>query len=238
MPSIRRTHLLIGLAVVVTAAGLFFVVRAMSGAQAPLAAPSPSVTASPERVAQAKPFTVTVAAARGQSLDSTNMYGRPQTEKPNVVKSATNQATKVLERYLNRQFVVPKSRFSAKPLVALLSGQARRGLTKADRAALGVARLKPLGGGAGKARVRSLVLHRGNTPHVVTIRYRATIPLILDEKPQKLVQQGTMVFASTQKGWRADMVDVRLSLPQPPKRSKRDPSKDTDPTPAPSEGTS
>lgn len=241
MSSLRRPQVLIGLAVVVAAAGMFFLVRAMSGGEEPAAAPSPSASPSPspspEPIPQAKAFSVKVAAARGQSLDSTNMYGRTGSAKPGLAKGATARAAKVLERYLNRQFVVPKTRFSAKPLAGLLSVQARKGLTKNARAALGVAKLKPLGGSAGKATVRSVVLHRGNTAVSVTMRYRATIDVILSEKPQKLVQRGTMVFAPTKKGWRADMVDVHLSLPQKPKRSKPAPPEDASPA-APSEGTS
>ena len=244
MPSIRRSHLLIGLAVVVAAVGLFFLVRALSGDEEPIAAPSPSASPSPSpEPAEAKAFTVTLLKARGRALDSTNMYGRTPEPRPTVVKAAAASAIKVLEAYLDQEFVAPKTRFTAAPLRLLLTGEARKQLAPADRAALGVSKLskvKMVGGGKGKASVRAMVLHEGDDAHSVTLTYRATIPLIFDVKPQPLVQEGTMVFALTGAGWRADMIDVRLSLPTPPKEPKTPPSEDATTTPAPpsEEGTS
>lgn len=219
MPSIRRSHLLIALAVVLAAVGLFFIVRAMSGAGGPAAAPSPSEASSPATpdVAQPRPFKVEVTKSRGVAIDNSNLYGRKAPAQPAVVKAATQRAVAQLERYLNSQFISGEARFSTKPLRKLLTLEAFKGLTKADRAALGVASLKPRGGGTSTAKARSVVLHLGNDAYGVTLNYRAKVELLLDSKPQALIQEGTMVFASGKAGWRADMVDVRLSLPPAPK---------------------
>lgn len=222
MPAIRRSHLLIALAVVLAAVGLFFLVRAMSGASEPAAAPSPSEAAPSPELAQAQPFKVEVTKSRGVAIDSSNLYGRKAPAQPAVVKRATQRAVAQLERYLNSQFISGGARFSAAPIRNLLTLEAFKGLSKADRAALGVASLKPLGGGNSKAKARSVVLHLGNDAYGVTLKYRAKVKLILDSKPQPLIQEGTMVFTPGKKEWLADMVDVRLSLPSAPKPGTSD----------------
>lgn len=199
--------------------GLFFLVRSVTADDTRIAASTPPASRAPARasIPQPKPFRVAVVSARGQPVDSSNLYGRRPRPRRRVVKHAARGAARVLERYLNAQFVRSGSRFTHRPLRKLLSHQARKELRKSDRAALGVAKLKVRGGRRGAAKVRAVVLHRGTKPYAVTLRYRAKIKLIVRKKPQALVQRGSMVFARTRQGWRADMVDVRLSLPRPAK---------------------
>lgn len=222
MPSIRRSHLVIGLAVLLAAVGLFFAVRAMSGGE-PAAAPAPSEpAASPSPDPGAQPFQLKIAGARGVRIDSSNLYGREAPEKPDVVKDAATRAGEELQRYLNAQFIDPKTRFTEQPLRELFTPLAFSTLDKDDRAALGVSSLKVLGGEDSKATARATVMHLGDDPYAVTLKYRATTKLILsDDKPHPVVQEGTMVFAPVEGGgWRADMADVRLSLPDAPKQKK------------------
>lgn len=238
MPSTRRLQILLGLAVVAVAIGLFFVVRTMSGGDAePSASPSPSEpspepspSATPTPVAQPRPFTVKIAGARGVPTDSGNLYARKSQARNGVVRDAAAQAGKALERYLTAVFVDKATRFETKPLRALLTVPAYKSLRKTDRAALGVGSLDVVGGGKGRAKAWAVVLHRDKHAFSVTLKYRATIPLVVgtqEAKPKPLVQQGTMVFAPTKGPWRADMADVRLSLPP-------EPSVDKQPEPLPS----
>lgn len=224
MPSIRRSHLLIGVAVLLAAVSLFLVSRSPRAAQ-PAAAPAPAevtpfASPAPEKVAQPRPFKVKIVKARGVRTVSSNLYGRRAPAEPKVVKSAAANAGRTLERYLNAEFVNKRSRFTAKPVRKLLTPQAYKSLRKSQRAALGVASLKVLGGTNGKARARAIVMHRGGTAYAVTMKYRATIKLILDTKPRPLVQTGTIVFTRGNRGWRGDMVEINLSRPTPPKRNK------------------
>ena len=225
MPSIRRSHLLIGLAVLVAAVGVFLAVRALAGgepAAAPTPSTSPSASPSPEApaVAQPKPFAVKVTKSRGVAIDSSNLYGREAPRQPDVVKAATTRAVEQLERYLNSQFISGQDRFGTAPVRKLLTLEAFKGLSKADRAALGVASLKPAGGGKSKAQARSVVLHQGDNAYGVTLQYRAKVKLIVDTEPQPLVQEGTMVFVPGESEWRVDMADVRLTLPPASKPDK------------------
>lgn len=231
MPTIRRSHVLIALAVLGAVVGLLFAVRAVQGGE-PVAAPSPSASPSPSPAPdpQPKPFRVKLAAARGVPLESSRLYGRRAKTRPKVVKKAAGQAAKTLKRYLDGEFVAAKTRLTRAPIRALFTRQSFKALRKQDLKALGLSSMKVTGGRRGKARVRATVLYDGRTAIAVTLVYRARIRLLVDEKVQPLISKGTLVLAPAGNGWRADMADVRLSLPRPTPRPGR-----AGPPPEPSE---
>lgn len=227
MPSIRRPSLLIGLAVILAAVGGFFAVRAMTGNAADVAAPNPSEAApsspSPAATPRPEPFEVKVVKARSESIQSSTLFGRKASDNPAAVADAADAAAAALERYLTAQFVNADSRFTTEAVRALLTQEAFRGLRDAERTALGVASLEVAGASKGRATARATVLHDGEAAHAVTLQYRATIRFVAADMPQPLIQEGTMVFAKGPDGWRADMADVRLSLPNAPKRDRPNP---------------
>lgn len=237
MPTSWPLRLLLALAVVGTATGGVLIVRSMSTAPPPAdevavseTPPTPSESAPPAapEFAQPKDFRVTVTSSKGEPIDSTNMFGRRQDRRRSVVKNASKFAALTLERYLNEAFVDPRTRFTAAAIKPLLTEQARKALRDADRRALGAEGPEILGGKTVSAKARTVVLYRSSQPYAVTLTYTAKMNIIQVDKAQRMTQTGTMVFKKMGSGgWRADFVDVRLSLPPRPK---------VPPKPQPSEG--
>jgi hypothetical protein len=243
MPTTGRSRLLLGLAVLAAAAGLFLAVRALSSPppppQAVAPSTSPSASASPSAaptsraIAQPKLFKVRIRAVRGEAMDSSNMYGRRPDVRVKNIRLSVRRATRSLERYLNTQFVAPRTRQTARPIRTLLSGAAQKQLTPRDRRALGMGRPRIEGGRTIAANTTAVALYEGTATYAVTLRYtaRMIVDLANGEK-QRLAQSGTMVLRPTGGGpWRADMVDVSLAL-RPAAQKKPAPR----PTAAGSEG--
>ena len=239
MPTTGRARLLLGLVVLATAVGLFLAVRAMSSPPPPLAAPTASPTVSeasgaseteePGRpaVRQPKRFKVRIRAVRGLALDSSNMYGRRPDVRVKNIRLSVRRAARALERYLNTQFVAPKTRQTARPIRALLSGDAQKRLTPRDRRALGMGRPRITGGRTIAANTTAVALYEGTQAYAVTLRYTARMDVVLPNgETQRLSQSGTMVLQPTKAGpWRADMVDVSLARrAAPQKKAKPQPS--------------
>ena len=190
-------------------------------------APSPSESATPSEseasVAQPKPFRVEILSARGEAIDSTNMFGRRPGKPPPAVKRAAEKAGTALENYLNAAFVDPSSRFTRGPIARLLTDNARRALDERDRRALGAEGPEIAGGTTISAKARAVVLYDGNRPHAVTLRYMAKMSIIYVDRPARMTQSGTLVFRQLNNGsWLADLADVQLSLPAPPPKEPAD----------------
>ena len=228
MATTGRSRLLLGLVVLAAAAGLFFAVRALSSsapqqAGAPTASPTPSAEPRERKVAQPSRFKVKIRAVRGEVLDSSNMYGRRPDVRVKNIRRSVRRAARSLERYLNTQFVAPKTRQSRGPMRALLSGDAQRQLTPRARKALGLGGPRIAGGRTIAANANAVALYEGTQAYAVTLRYTARMRVVLGGGAAKrLSQSGTMVFRPTRAGpWRADMVDVALTWrPAPQKKQK------------------
>ena len=236
MPTSPRVRALLAAAVLLAIAGVVFAVLNLTRAQAPSvsqSAPPPTATPSPTEPAltQPEPFRVSIRKARGVATDNALLFGRRPDERPKVAKQAARAAADALQRYLNAAFVSPKTRFTAAPIRTLLTPRAFDELGATDRRALGVGAPAIDGGKTGKAVARALVMYRHAKPVAVTLRYRAGMRAAFGQRTQPLVQRGTLVFVRVDKGWRADMAEVRLRLPKP---STGGPAKPT-PTPTPTE---
>ena len=222
MPTSPRVRALLAVAVLLAIGGVTFGVLNLTGAEepdvlqsaSPSAAPSPTPSAEPA-IEQPRPFRVTLRKVRGVAADNALLFGRRPDERPKVAKQAAKAAANALQRYLNAAFVSPKTRFTPAPLRTLLTPVAFDELGKTDRRALGVGAPKIDGGKTGKAVARALVVYRHAKPVAVTLRYRAGLRAAFGQRTQPLTQRGTMVFVRVAKGWRADMVEVRLRLPKP-----------------------
>ena len=245
MPTTGRSRLLLAVAVLAAAAGLFFAMRALNSspspqAAAPLASPSISATPSAEpddpAVAQPEPFEVRIRTVRGEALDSSNMYGRRPDVRAKNIRMSVERAKRALERYLNTQFVAPDTRQSEAPIRALLSGDAQSRLTPRDRRALGLGKPAIEGGRTIAANATAVALYEGTQPYAVTLRYTARMDVVVaGGGDQRLAQSGTMVLRPTSDGsWRADMVDVSLALRPAPRSQPAAPS--SEPTTRSSEG--
>lgn len=228
MPATRRSRITIGVAVLVVAGGLFALVRAGSNDPTATAMPPPSptevasATPSPKpRAPRPEPFRVKLAKVEGQSLRSSNLFGRGPDNRPKAAKKAAKKATGALQRYLNAAFVNEKSRFTAKPIKRLLTTKAFDQLPRRQRKALGLKGPAYDGARTRKARAVATVLHLGDRVHGVTLEYTASMKIIRKGVGRPLHQTGTMVFVRGPQGWRADSIDVRLTLPDRQKRSKK-----------------
>lgn len=188
--------------------------------ETPTSAATESATAAAARqFPQPKKFRVEVLSARAEEVDSTNMFGRKPDRRPKVVKRAAGKAALALQKYLNRVFVLPDSRFSRGPLRGFLTDNARAALDDRDRRALGADGPAIVGGTTISAKARAVVIYDGNRPFAVTLRYAAKMSIIQRDTPDRLTQSGTIVLRQVNKAWRADLVDVKLSLPD--RRSAR-----------------
>lgn len=178
---------------------------------------TPTSTPTPD-VAQPEPFRVELARVVGRSLDSGNIYRRKPPQRPRLTRRWARRAADDLERYLNRAFVQPETRFTARALNGFLTPQARQSLTGQARSALGVGAPEIEGGTTEVARARATVLFQGRKPVSVTLLYTARMTTVWSDGPdQPLRQRGTVVMVPQRGGWRAQMLQVGLTRPQPPR---------------------
>lgn len=225
MPTSWGSRLLIGLVVVAAAVGLFFAMRALNSGSQPAEVASQTPAPTEEPVPQPKPFRVEILSARGEAIDSTNMFGRDPGRPPPAVKRAAGKAGKTLQAYLNAAFVDPSSRFTRGPIARLLTDNARQSLDDRDRRALGMGGPEIAGGTTISAKARAVVLYNGKRPHAVTLRYTAKMSIIHVDQPARMTQSGMLVFRQLNNGsWRADLANVKLSLPKAPKNPRNEPS--------------
>lgn len=199
-------------------AAVLVIVLASRGGPAPTPMPAPSPT--PQALPQPEPFTVELTAVNGRSLDSGNLYARPERDRPQLTRNAARGAVDALQRYLNRAFVVPETRFTQPALHGFMTKPAQRELTGRMRSALGVGAPEIGGGTTRGAHARATVLYRNNRAVAVMLRHRARLDAVWpDGRDGRYIQEGTILFARAAGGWRAEMLDVHLTLPDPPEPS-------------------
>ncbi len=190
----------------------------------PVAAPSPppvtpSVTPtpdpSPRPPPQPRPFRLELTATRSRPTGNAPLFGRPAGRPTRRSRVAARRAARTLERYLNAMFVDRDTRTTLTPVRKLLTRRARRALQTRDAAALGAGLRRIAGGNTGAARARAAVLHGPDRVFAVTLTYTARIRARYPQAQRTLRQHGSMVFVPTPRGWRADLVDVRLDQFRP-----------------------
>ena len=160
------------------------------------------------------------------------MYGRDPKPAPHNIKRSSRGAALALQRYLNGQFVGPRTRQTVGPMRALLSNDARKLLGPRDRRALGLGMRRIVGGKTISAKTRAVVLYQGSNAYAVTLRYTAIMNVVFaGDRTHRMAQSGIMVLRPTKAGpWRAEMVDVTLRMrplgqPKPrPTASESEPS--------------
>lgn len=212
-----RTASLVVVFAGIAVAGLFGM-RAVLGNQ-PTVVPSPTPTVTPSPTPppppQPEPFTVEIRSIRAQTMGNGRIFNRPDGKRTKAVGRTGRRAVRALERYLNAAFVDPTTRFTEDAFDGVFTPRAAETMRKRDRKALGVDLPPIVGGTTRKATARAIVLHRGGSVYAVTVKFRAAMDVLLaGADPQRLQQRGSMVFIRTANGWRADMADVQLRVPQ------------------------
>lgn len=147
------------------------------------------------------------------SNDGLFARAKPPVDHANGRSAARNVATRVA-RYVESTFVADRTRGRRTGLTSLLTGDARKALTPADLRALGVGASTISDAGTARVRVRAIILAQGSRAVSVTAAYRALVPVHTARgRPADVVQEGSMVFIRTGRGWRADAVEARLAAP-------------------------
>jgi hypothetical protein len=233
MASTSRTgKALILIAAVAVAAGVVGAVLLTRGERTISAPPSPSAAASPPApspmpVPQPERFRVRLVATKVDAMGNGYIFRRRPGNSHRGAGRSARRVVAELNRYLNAAFVNPITRFTDAPVERLLTGQAEERLDPADRRALGVGAPLIDGGQTGDAVARARVLYDGRRAYAVTVSYRAAMQVALAESDGELRpirQRGVLVFVPTRAGWRADMVDVQLRLPDAPEAPAPTPS--------------
>jgi hypothetical protein len=145
------------------------------------------------------------------NVNNDRLFGVAPKRPPKTARRAAARAAGALERYLNGAFVKPDTRFTKAPVRAFLTRDARRVLSARDLAALGVGMRSIQGGRTGNAEASAFVLHAGQDVISVTLRYTARLRFVTaDDRPQQVLQSGSVLMLRIGKGWKAEMVDVEL----------------------------
>jgi hypothetical protein len=178
--------------------------------------PTPAPIAEPPA---ATPFEVVLAHIEMVSMSHGEIVGAgagPPDE--DAVALAADRARRVLQRYLDTQFVDAETRFTTAALHELLTDRAQAALTPADRLALGAVHYRGVWTKTGPATARATVLYDGAAVELVTLEYeaRAEVGYVRSTRTRPLTQQGTLVYVPTAEGWRVEAADVTLDAPDPP----------------------
>lgn len=227
MSTSKRSGALLVLGGAAVLAAVVLGILALNRAEAPIVAPpSPSATPQPAPRPQPSPFDVALRSVGVQETGNGRIYRKRAGNTRRGARRPARAAVKELTRYLNAALVNPRTRFTNGPVNRLLTGDAEQEMNRRGRRALGVGAPPILGGRTGKARARAVVLYDGKTAHAVTVKYRARMNVLVPgaSRRQLLRQRGVMVFVPTRAGWRADMVDVRSTLPQRVRGNRPDPA--------------
>jgi hypothetical protein len=184
----------------------------------PVVAPptTPEPTPEPEPVpVTAEPVAVGVVEITYEALSNSVLIGRdPAPPDDAVLGAAVEGARAALERYLNTQFVDPATRFQAVGIqalltpsaLALLQTQPQYGLAQLDLA-LAALTTAPVSASATVLMDEAAVLS-------VLLRYDAVFHATLaDGAAGPLQQQGALLFVPAEDGWRAEAVELALTLP-------------------------
>lgn len=207
--------LVLGGAAVLAAAVLG--VLSLTRDDAPVAPPPVTPSPTPARVVRVpQPFDLELRGVAVREMGNGGIFRRRPGNTRRGARKHARAAVRELNRYLDAALVDPSSRFTREPVDRLLTGRAEQEMNRRGRRALGVGAPPILEGRTGKARARAVVLYDGKDAHAVTVKYRArmnvTVAGASEHRP--LRQHGVMVFVPTSRGWRADMVDVRTTLPR------------------------
>jgi hypothetical protein len=182
-------------------------------ASTPTGEPPPPAPATPPLPVSA-PFDVVLDVVHVGSMDNDELFGRQIAIPDDAVAAATAQIGRALGRYLDAAFIAPQTRFSERPLAALLNRRALTALSDDDLAGLGalgiaVERVEPQ-----PVTAKARVLTSGSDVAVVTVRYDARAQVVThDGASVPLRQRATMVFVPDRDGWLVAAVDANLDLP-------------------------
>jgi hypothetical protein len=175
-------------------------------------APRPLLPAPPVRVTT---FDLTVRVTDVAEMDDDRVFARqPPVADDAVVDVAAREIAAVVTRYLDAAFVTPETRFSDQPLPALLSDDALAVSRGADRAGLGVVDQAVRDVEPQPVQVTARMVTDDGEVALVAVRYDARARLVTaDGVSGQLHQRARMVFVPRDEGWRADVVDVDLTVP-------------------------
>ncbi len=184
----------------------------------PAATPTPSPTPTPLAAEPAPPFEL--AADPVHVLDTDNapiLSTEPRGVDETAAEQAAQDATAVLEAFLNAQYTDPATWFSEAPLAALLTDGAQQALGDEERRGLGVLDLDVQRVEPGPASVDPMVTMHGSTPRHVTLTFHAALVGVLTSGAEiAITQAGHAVFVPDGHGWRAQAVDVTLEREEEP----------------------
>lgn len=165
------------------------------------------------RIAQPKPFRVRLVAVSARPMANSRLFARrsPAAHRHAATKAARS-ATAALQRYLNTTFVAKRTRGTRAALRRFTTVDARRALTPSDVRGLGMRGLRIPGGGTTRARAKAAVLMNGRRPVYVALRHRARMRVRGRHHVARLTQTGSSVLVPGRRGWRADALELRLSM--------------------------
>lgn len=187
------------------------------GAATPSPAQAPSASPSPHPAPE--PFEVVLEHIEMTSTNHAEIVGAAAPEPDHAqVELAADRARRVLQRYLDAQFLAEGTRFSASAVHDLLTPAAQAALTDADRLGLGVLALPVDRVASGPASARAEVLFDGAEVQLVTLTFDAELTVGFDGRPPRLPvrQAGSLAYVPTEAGWRVAAADVVLDAPEAP----------------------
>jgi hypothetical protein len=160
------------------------------------------------------PFDVAVDATDVASMDNDGLLGQRAAIPAEAVDTATREIGGILQSYLDAEFVTADTRFSDRPLSALLSQRALDAVSDDDLAGLGALGISAEQVLAEPVTATAHMLTSGSDVALVTVRYDARAHLATaDGASVPLHQRATMVFVPEDGTWRAEALDVALDLP-------------------------
>jgi hypothetical protein len=175
--------------------------------------PSPSPHPAPE------PFEVVLEHIEMTSTSNAEIVGAGAPAPDHAqVELAVDRARRVLERYLDAQFLTEGTRFGAPAVHDLLTPAAQAALSDADRRGLGILPLPVDRVTSGPASARADVIFDGAEVQLVTLTFDAELKVGFDGRVPRLPvrQAGSLVYVPTEAGWRVAAADVTLDTPAPP----------------------
>lgn len=197
--------LLAGAALVVVAGLVVLLTPDIPGTRGPRA-PAPAPVVAPPR-----PFTVDLVVTDVATMDNDRLFGgTPAGTGPGVVRAAARSVERVIARYLTAAFVTPASRFSARPVRALVSDVGA--VPRRELRGLGVLEVTDQRVDAGPVDATARVVTRDGAVAMVAVRYDARARLA-DRTDAEVRQRASLVFTPQRGGWRATAVDATLTVP-------------------------
>lgn len=180
--------------------------------------PTPGDPSGTDASTQGQPFDLDIHRIRLVNADNAEIVGgRPTPVDHGAAERAVEACRAKLEAFLNAQFVDEGTWFSEAPLAQLLTPRAQASLTAADRAGLGVIAPDVARTFTGPTSAVAQVVIEGSKTHLVHLWYATKLTVELADGTTSAVdQRGSVTFSLTGDGWRAQAVDVDLTLPDVP----------------------